>query len=101
MGKKYYEINQCSYCGKLENGQVGTPEGWFGLDEDGDKVCDDCRDLQQFRATKAKQSAAAKKTNEFLKKNKPDHYRAAVMKRWATRLTLCQNLRFKRRLNLK
>ena len=46
---KYYEYNNpntCVYCGKME--KPCTPEGemttehWFGIDNEGYKICDDC-----------------------------------------------------------
>lgn len=77
--------NQCSVCGKYESGPVGTPEGWFGVDEEGNSICDDCRDLREFRELKQKQREAAKKTNETLKKKNPNHYKEAGKKRWAHR----------------
>jgi len=41
--KKYHESNQCSYCGICETADPSTPEGWFSVDEDGDKICDGCK----------------------------------------------------------
>jgi len=41
--RRYYDANQCYVCGKYETGDAGTPEGWFGVDEDGNKICDDCQ----------------------------------------------------------
>jgi len=86
MKKKYSEINQCSYCGVLESGDAGTPEGWFGVDDDGDKVCDDCSEaleaIQERARTKINRQKGAKKTNDMIKKKNPNHYREAAKKRW-------------------
>lgn len=74
--------NQCSVCGKYESGDVNTPNGWFGIDEDGNYICDDCRDLNRYRELRAKQIESAKKTNAILRKKNPNHYREAAQKRW-------------------
>jgi hypothetical protein len=42
MKKKYYDFNQCVYCGRRENGDPSDRWGWFGVDDDGDKVCPKC-----------------------------------------------------------
>lgn len=38
----------CEYCGRVESGPPDTPAGWFGVDEDGNKICDGCR-IKKFR----------------------------------------------------
>lgn len=42
MEKKYYNDNQCAYCGRHENDDPSSEWGWFSIDDDGDKVCPKC-----------------------------------------------------------
>lgn len=42
MEKKFFDKNQCVYCGKYETDDTTDTEGWFRVDDDGDKVCDEC-----------------------------------------------------------
>jgi len=43
MQKKFFDDNQCRYCGKYESkNQEDGRDWWFGVDEDMDKVCDRC-----------------------------------------------------------
>jgi len=42
MEKKYYDDNQCVYCGRYENENASDEWGWFELDDEGDKVCPRC-----------------------------------------------------------
>jgi hypothetical protein len=42
MEKKYYDYNQCVYCGIYEGGDPSDEWGWFSVDDDGDKVCPRC-----------------------------------------------------------
>ena len=43
MQKKFFNDNQCRYCGKYESkNQEDGRDWWFGVDEDMDKVCDRC-----------------------------------------------------------
>ena len=32
----------CVHCGKKENNDINSTEGWFSANYDGDKVCDNC-----------------------------------------------------------
>lgn len=86
MRKQYYEINQCSYCGRRENGDAGSTDGWFGLDEEGDKRCDDCAEAVAAVEAQKKMKEARKKgalaANKVIKKNNPNHYSEAGKKRW-------------------
>lgn len=80
MLKKFFDNNQCRYCGRYESkNQADGRDWWFGADEDCDKVCDQCiskmeriveRENERNRKgaeavnkiyTSAKRSAAAKK----------------------------------------
>jgi hypothetical protein len=50
MEKKYYDDNQCVYCGVYENSDPADEWGWFGVDEDADKVCPRCeRKLRKLK----------------------------------------------------
>lgn len=86
MQKQYFENNQCSYCGRKENKDVGTPEWWFGLDDEGDKRCDDCAEALEALEARKKMQAARKKgaenANKAIKAKNPNHYREAAQKRW-------------------
>jgi ribosomal protein L40E len=42
MEKKFFDFDQCAYCGARENGDPSTEWGWFELDEDADKICPRC-----------------------------------------------------------
>ena len=43
MQKKFFDDNQCRYCGRYESkNQEDGRDWWFGVDEDMDKVCDRC-----------------------------------------------------------
>lgn len=43
MQKKFFDDNQCRYCGRYESkDQADGRDWWFGVDEDCDKVCDRC-----------------------------------------------------------
>jgi hypothetical protein len=43
MQKKFFDDNQCRYCGRYESkNKEDGKDWWFGVDEDMDKVCDRC-----------------------------------------------------------
>lgn len=85
MKIKYYDNNQCAYCGTYEIGDIDTPQGWFGLDEEGNKMCDDCKDrqlLEEVKKLKEKQRQAAYNTHRVYDKAKRS---AAAKKAWETK----------------
>jgi hypothetical protein len=60
MQKKFFETNQCRYCGRYEpNNQKDGRDFRFGTDEDMDKVCDRCISvLERIVETQEKKNRA-------------------------------------------
>lgn len=73
MKVKYHEDNQCAYCGKFENGDINSRDGWFGIDDDFNKVCDGCK-IKLHYSSLGKKSAQKRKDKT--------NYSELAKKRW-------------------
>lgn len=83
MQKKFFDNNQCRYCGRYESKNQEDGRDWqFGVDEDGDRVCDRCISTLE-RLVEAQQKNNRKRIANLMAKY-PNRSEAAK-KAWETK----------------